>query len=380
MNKTYTYRLALKGEASKIHKLMEYVYESVADKDTFVCDDLSYVEKHIEEKGFVVVAEEISADSDESQKGSEGIIACLIVDFPGDGEENLGRDIELSEERLCKVVHMDSAVVHPKHRGHGLQGRLLSFAECEIGRQMMPGPFYLMATVSPANQASATTLEKLGYICRCTKEKYGGLTRRIYCKYMLAPKVFYVPGGSAPLSSEVFFIQGKEKLYVYDVGANEESLLALKRLNPETCILSHFHKDHTTNLGKVDFQELYVDKKSSEHFPMGTTLEQQKGVEDGVRLDIIPVATCHSKAALLVNIDQQFLLVGDALYAIMKFGRPLFNTGQLKEVIDALERIQTQYVVLSHDTRLVYTKEEALKDLRETYARRTKDSPYIYLD
>lgn len=380
MNKTYTYRLAHKGEASKIHKLMEYVYESVADKDTFVCDDLSYVEKHIEEKGFVVVAEEISADSDESKKGSEGIVACLIVDFPSDGQENLGRDIELAEKSLCKVVHMDSAVVHPKHRGQGLQGQLLAFAEGEIGKQWMPGPFYLMATVSPVNQASATTLEKLGYICRCTKEKYGGLTRRIYCKYMLAPKVFFVPGGSDPLSSEVFFIQGKEKLWVYDVGANDESLQVLKRLKPEGCVLSHFHKDHTTNLGKVEFQELYVDKKSSEHFPMGRALEQKVHIADGVQLEIIPVVTCHSKTALLVNIDQQILLVGDALYAIMKFGCPLYNAGQLKEVIDALEETQTKYVVLSHDTKLVYTKEEMLKDLKETYARRTKDSPYIYLD
>lgn len=171
----YIFQIATQKQATEIHNLMTYVYEKVTDKDTFVCDDLLYVKKHICEDGFIVVA----------QKDRE-IVACLIVDFPGDGEENLGRDIGLEKEQLGQVVHMDSAVVHPAHRGCGLQSKMIAFAETIICEQMRSAKSYFLSTASPNNPASFKSLEKMGYVHVCTKEKYGGLVRRIYLKSLLS--------------------------------------------------------------------------------------------------------------------------------------------------------------------------------------------------
>lgn len=94
-------------------------------------------------------------------------------------EDNLGRDIDLDEDKLKQGVHMDSAVVLPEYRGMALQSKMLKYAEEYIDKNKCK---YFIATVSPENPASYKSLEKNGYQLMVTKEKYGGLMRRIYLK------------------------------------------------------------------------------------------------------------------------------------------------------------------------------------------------------
>lgn len=177
MKEQITLQLAKLTQAKEIHNLMQFVYHEITDKDIFVCDDLLYVEKHIQEQGFIVIA----------KKKQETIVGCLVVHIPGEQEDNLGFDIELNRDERTRVAHMDSAVVHPRYRGMGLQGKMIVFAEkilWEKWKDQKESPFYFLSTVSPENPASYRTLEKQGYIHVCTKEKYGGLERRIYCKQL----------------------------------------------------------------------------------------------------------------------------------------------------------------------------------------------------
>ena len=99
--------------------------------------------------------------------------------FPGLSEENLGRDINLSETDLLKVAHMDSVAVLPQYRGHGLQNKLMQAAEAEARQR---GYRYLMCTVHPDNHYSKNNVLKQGYHVIATKEKYGGYTRNILLK------------------------------------------------------------------------------------------------------------------------------------------------------------------------------------------------------
>lgn len=182
MKEQISVELAKMEQAKEIHNLMRFVYDEITDKDTFVCDDLLYVEEHIQGKGFTVVA------FDEQRK----LVGCFLVDVPGNTQENLGFDIGLDVAQRNRVVHMDSAVVHPCFRGQGLQGKMLAFAETIIWERWVKDSaltFYLISTVSPDNPASYKTLERSGYSHVCTKEKYGGLKRRIYCKPFLEPEV-----------------------------------------------------------------------------------------------------------------------------------------------------------------------------------------------
>jgi len=169
MNHDFQLRIARKEEAGAIHQNMVKVYEELKNKDIFVCDDLEWVKEHMEAQGFAVVA----CDS------TGRIAASLIVRYPKDAEDNLGRDIGLAEAELWKVAHMEAAVVLPQYRGHHLQRQLLQYAEEQIDKKQYR---HFLTTISPDNPASYKSAEACGYKVMVTKEKYGGLLRRIYYK------------------------------------------------------------------------------------------------------------------------------------------------------------------------------------------------------
>jgi GNAT superfamily N-acetyltransferase len=79
------------------------------------------------------------------------LIAFSIIRFPGLSSENLGRDINLQEEELGGVAHLQAAAVHPAHRGHGLQRKLI-LAHLDVIEGM--GYDHACCTVSPKNPVS----------------------------------------------------------------------------------------------------------------------------------------------------------------------------------------------------------------------------------
>lgn len=158
-------------DAKKIYEIMTEVYDKLENKDIFVCDELEFVQNHICDNGFAIIA----CDTKYNNK----IVACLIVRYPKMENDNLGNDIGLNSTELMSVAHMESAVVLPLYRGLGLQYKLIDYAEKLIDKTKYK---YLMGTVSPDNPASYKTLEKAGYSHILTKEKYSNLLRKIYCK------------------------------------------------------------------------------------------------------------------------------------------------------------------------------------------------------
>ena len=166
---SFKIRKADPNDANAIYAIMQRVSSKLPDKSLFVCDDLEFVQAHLQSNGFGVVACD----------GDNKIVASFLFRYPHMEEDNLGRDIDLAEEQLDAVVHMESAVVLPEHRGHNLQEKMLRYAESMIDKSVY---HYFMATVSPDNPASYLSLEHNGYSLVATKKKYGGLVRRIYLK------------------------------------------------------------------------------------------------------------------------------------------------------------------------------------------------------
>lgn len=172
MDELFNISRAKMADAIKIYDLMTSVYEKLDNKSLFFCDDLEYVKNHVEKYGFIVkVVDNEKAESDEK------IVASLIVRFPKDLEDNLGRDVGIAE--LLKVAHIESVVVAMDYRGYGLQDKMIKFAEEIIVQR---GYTYLMATVSPDNKHSLANFEKNGYEVVKIKEKYGGMIRAILLK------------------------------------------------------------------------------------------------------------------------------------------------------------------------------------------------------
>lgn len=163
-------RQAVPKDADMIYECMISVYNSLDDKSMFVCEDIEYVRRNITEHGFAVVAETDSGRT----------AGAFVFEYPGQELINLGRDIGLLESEFDKVVHMDTVVVLPEYRGHGLQERMLVFAENMINKDKYK---YYMATAAPYNSPSVNTFIKCGYRIVKVTEKYGGLTRAILLKY-----------------------------------------------------------------------------------------------------------------------------------------------------------------------------------------------------
>lgn len=161
-------RIADASDAIEIYNLMKKVYDNLADKSLFFCDDLEYVREHISDRGFAVKVEQ------------NGILAAsLIVRFPYGDSDNLGRDVGMEDEELCNVAHLESIVVDEKFRGRELQNEMIRYAQKIIVEK---GFVHLMATVSPDNSYSLRNFEKNGYVIMKVKEKYGGLKRAILYK------------------------------------------------------------------------------------------------------------------------------------------------------------------------------------------------------
>lgn len=180
---------ATEADTSDIMSLMNGAVSAPAQRDWYVTDDEDFVRRHTGGEGYTL----------KYIIGGE-LAAFLIVRHPGEAEDNLGLELlhisaesaqmcatenssvkvkATMQEFLHSVAHMESAAVHPAHRGKGLQGKLLQKAEeIEVSR----GTRFLMATVHPDNVYSLRNLEATGYKCVLETEKYGGLRRKVLCK------------------------------------------------------------------------------------------------------------------------------------------------------------------------------------------------------
>lgn len=85
---------------------------------------------------------------------------------------NYGYTIGLADEELLRVINMDTAVVHPDYRGHGLQKRMMQCAEMELAES---GKHILLCTVHPHNRYSLNNLLSQGYTICKTVDMYGSI-------------------------------------------------------------------------------------------------------------------------------------------------------------------------------------------------------------
>ncbi|MBQ8236714.1 MAG: GNAT family N-acetyltransferase [Oscillospiraceae bacterium] len=97
------------------------------------------------------------------------LAAVFSIIRPGLREFNLGYETGLEETELLRVVHMDTAAVHPDFRGRGLQRRMMAEAE-----KTLPGRI-LLCTIHPDNRYSLENALRLGYRIEKRIAKYGSI-------------------------------------------------------------------------------------------------------------------------------------------------------------------------------------------------------------
>ena len=167
----YRFRAAGPEEAEAFHRLMREVWRGMEDRELFAVDDLDrdWIAARMTGGGFGVAACTPAGE----------MAGMLLVSIPGLGEDNLGYDVGMAEDRLPQVGVVEIAAVLPRHRGHGLERRMMAWAEDRLAGSEIR---CLMATISPRNPASLRSAERCGYRVILTKEKYGGHLRHILMK------------------------------------------------------------------------------------------------------------------------------------------------------------------------------------------------------
>lgn len=156
----FTFRRGTGSDTECFIQFLEEIKTGVVRKDWFYLDPPETVRQMMEDGTMELW---LALDQDR-------IAAVFSILHPGLQDFNYGYDLELPEEELHRVIHMDTAAVHPEYRGAGLQRRMVQMAEEELAGR---GHRILLSTVHPENRYSLNNMLGLGYEIRKRVCKYG---------------------------------------------------------------------------------------------------------------------------------------------------------------------------------------------------------------
>jgi len=196
----------------------------------------------------------------------------------------------------------------------------------------------------------------------------------------------HIESGLEPLSSDLFIIKGEKEYWIFDAGNNDAAADAVNALEgKKNLIISHFHEDHIGNIRRVKFDNVYVTKFTSkyvEEFADNITIITETTViNDGdVSLSVIPMPSSHSKGSLALELNGEYVFMGDSAYGAGKDGKVQYNVSLLKAQTELLKKLDCTYCVISHEQRPVYRRETIIRNFDRIYLKREKDSAFIIID
>ena len=185
-------------------------------------------------------------------------------------------------------------------------------------------------------------------------------------------KISYIECSDDPLSADIGIIRDGDAVWLYDVGSDERAISELT--GNYNVVLSHFHQDHTGNIGKLNIKEAFVSPETKRHVQMGTVADKDIYIGN---LHIFPLPSSHCKGCLGLEVDETYAFVGDALYSKFRDGYYIFNAQLVKEAIAVLKKLKAPYLLVSHFKGLVRCRDEVIAELTELYQHRDKNSPEI---
>ena len=141
------YRMELLGKdrLREVIELQQHVYDKLPNKDVLYMDSYYEMLEDMEAGAKIIGV----------QNEKNRIIAYRYIGFPGKTKRNLGYDINLAEEEMDKVVHLETTVVDPVYRGNNLQSLTLEAAKRMVKQD---GYEHFLCTVSPHNFYSLYTV------------------------------------------------------------------------------------------------------------------------------------------------------------------------------------------------------------------------------
>ena len=185
-------------------------------------------------------------------------------------------------------------------------------------------------------------------------------------------KISYIECSDDPMSADIGIIRDGDAVWLYDVGSDERAISELT--GNYNVVLSHFHQDHTGNIGKLNIKEAFVSPETKRHVQMGTVADKDIFVGN---LHIFPLPSSHCKGCLGLEVDETYAFVGDALYSKFRDGYYIFNAQLVKDAIAVLKKLKAPYLLVSHFGGMVRCRDEVIAELTELYQHRGKNSQEI---
>ena len=173
----------------------------------------------------------------------------------------------------------------------------------------------------------------------------------------------HIPAADAPLSSDVFIIEGDARYYVFDVGASDEAFEAIAALEkPVTVILSHFHRDHTANMARLCPDMVLAGARTCKYVPGAALVDAPLTIRDGVEILVQPCVSPHAPGCLIATVDGTVTLLGDAAYA-----RPGTGQGEAMGLLRLLRAVDTDGFIPSHAGGRMVEKDAFLQDVKRHF-------------
>lgn len=185
-------------------------------------------------------------------------------------------------------------------------------------------------------------------------------------------KISYIECSEDPLSADIGIIRDGDTVWLFDVGGDERAIT--EWTEHYNVVLSHFHQDHTGNIGKLTIREAFVSDETKRHVRMGTVTDRDIYIGN---LHIFPLPSSHCKGCLGLEVDETYAFVGDALYSKFRDGYYIFDAQLVKDEIAVLQNLKAPYLLVSHFKGLVRRRDEVIAELTELYQHRDKNSPEI---
>lgn len=116
---------------------------------------------------------------------SDELVGMHAALYPGRTEGNLGYALEMSEEEVDQVFHLEISFIHPAYRGKALMVKMCQWL---LQHVKLEGRYrYACATISPLNIGSIKNTMLSGNVVVDLQLKYGGLERYILFQDLTHP-------------------------------------------------------------------------------------------------------------------------------------------------------------------------------------------------
>ena len=185
-------------------------------------------------------------------------------------------------------------------------------------------------------------------------------------------RIGYRPASDQPLSADIGVIKQGDGTWLYEVGGWAEHARGLDEAYD--IVLSHFHADHTGNLGRIRARSLYVSEETYRHVQYGTIVRGDLYIGD---MHLFPLPSSHAKGCLGLEVGDTYAFVGDALYCRVRDGFYVYNAQLLRDEIAVLRALRASRLLVSHRPGMLRERDEALEELKAIYGMREGNAPEI---